>query len=314
MAGMETSICAWAPWWSAEKTRRFLSEVEEVVGARFGEFELDEAQGTVTVSELDCVLGLSNLAQMCRSVDPEDWRLLVYSHMARLDDFAPEVLSELMGDYERVKGDLRVRVVSPNHLEHIDPVGDPLPLGMFACLSVALDGATMPVDRSHFDQWGQDQDEVMAAALANTLEAEEVVATEIDEMKGRFTALSGDSLFTSALMLGSADDMPDVGEMGAVVAVPTARDVLVCPVRATEEFVDDSAAMLAVSYTRFLAGPNSVSPNALWWRPGEPLEAFARLDNATFELAAPPELRDYLRSVLDAGVERSQSRAKGIGL
>ena len=285
-----------------------------MVGARFGEFELDEAQGTVTVSELDCVLGLSNLAQMCRSVDPEDWRLLVYSHMARLDDFAPEVLSELMGDYERVKGDLRVRVVSPNHLEHIDPVGDPLPLGMFACLSVALDGATMPVDRSHFDQWGQDQDEVMAAALANTLEAEEVVATEIDEMKGRFTALSGDSLFTSALMLGSADDMPDVGEMGAVVAVPTARDVLVCPVRATEEFVDDSAAMLAVSYTRFLAGPNSVSPNALWWRPGEPLEAFARLDNATFELAAPPELRDYLRSVLDAGVERSQSRAKGIGL
>ncbi|WP_419923977.1 hypothetical protein [Candidatus Poriferisocius sp.] len=311
---METSICAWAPWWSADDRRRFLSEVEGVVGARFGEYELDEAAGTVTVSDLDCVLGLSNLAQACRMADAEDWRLLIYSHMTRLDDFAPEALSELLGDYERVKGDLRVRVVSHNHIEHIDPVGDPLPLGMFSCLSVALDGATMPVDRSHFDEWGEDQDEVMAAALANTLAAEEVVAAEIDELKGRFTALSGDSLFTSALLLGPADAMPDVGEMGAVVAVPTARDLLVCPISATEEFVDDSATMLAAGYVRFLSGPNSVSPNALWWRPGEPLEAFARLDSASFELAAPPELRYYLQGVLDAGIGRSESGAEGLDI
>ena len=171
VAGMETSICAWAPWWSEEKTRRFLSEVEGVVGARFGEYELDEAQDTVTVSDLDCVLGLSNLAQTCRQADPEEWRMLVYSHIGRLDDFSPEALSELLGDYERVRGDLRVRVVSPSHLNHIDPVGDPLPMGLFACLSVALDGATMPVDRGHFDEWGQDQGEVMAAALANTVAA-----------------------------------------------------------------------------------------------------------------------------------------------
>lgn len=62
-----------------------------------------------------------------------------------------------------------------------------------------------------------------------------------------------------------------VGEMGAVVTVPTARDLLVCHVDASEEFVNNSAAMLAMSYTRHLAGPNSVSRNALWWRPGEPL-------------------------------------------
>ena len=284
------------------------------MGARFGEFEIDEAAGTVTVSDLDCVLGLSNLAQTCRMADTEDWRLLIYSHMTRLDDFAPEALSELLGDYERVKGDLRVRVVSAHHTEHIEPVGDPLPLGMFSCLSVALDGAAMPVDRSHFDQWDMDQHEVMAVALANTVAAEEVVATEVDELKGQFTALSGDSLFTSALMLGPADAMPEVGEMGAVVAVPTARDLLVCPIRATEEFVNDSATMLAAGYVRYLAGPNSVSPNALWWRPGEPLEAFARLDSASFELAAPPELRDYLQGVLDAGIGRSESRSEGLDI
>lgn len=314
VAGMETSICAWAPWWSAEERQRFLSEVEGVVGARFGDHELDEAQGTITVSDLECVLGLSNLAQACRLADPEDWRLLVYSHVTRLDDFAPEALAELLRDYERVKDDLRVRVVSHHHTEQIDPVGDPLPLGMFACLSVALEGATMPVDRGHFDDWGEDKDEVMAVALANTVAAEDVVATEVEELKGKFKVFTGDSLFTSALMLGPADAMPEVGPWGAVVTVPTARDLLVCHVDATEEFVNDSATMLALSYTRYLAGPNSVSPNALWWRPGEPLEAFARLDNASFELTAPPELRDYLAGVLNAGVERSESRAEGIDL
>lgn len=133
VAGMDVSNCSWAPGWKAEELRRFLSEVEEVVGARFGDYELDVADGTVTVADLDCVLGLSNLAQTCRALDPDQWRLVVYSHITRLDDFAPAALAELLSDFERVKGDLRVRVVSQNHVAHIDPVADPLPLGLFSC-------------------------------------------------------------------------------------------------------------------------------------------------------------------------------------
>ena len=79
-----------------------------------------------------------------------------------------------------------------------------------------------------------------------------------------------------------------------MVTVPAAHTVMVCPVELNEQFVDDSATMLAASYIRYLAGPNSVSPNALWWRPGQPLEGFARLDNQAFELVAPDPLRSHL--------------------
>ena len=286
--------CAWAPWWSPEQRRRFLSHVESVVQARFGEHTLDEDEGTVAVEKMDCVLGLSNLAQTCRAAEPDDWRLIIYSHVARLDDFAPDALAERLGEYERVLPDLRVRVVSAQHLSYIDAVRDPLPLGLSACLSVDLDGAACPVDRSYFNDWGVEHGEVMAVALANTLMGAPMTEEDASEVSGKFQVFTGDSLFVSGHLLDFARTVPDIGTHGAVVTVPAAHTVMVCPVGLNEKFVDHSATMLAASYVRYLAGPNSVSPNALWWRPDHPLAGFARMDDQCFELAAPEPLRSQL--------------------
>ena len=262
--------------------------------ARFGEHTVDEAEGTVTVEDMDCVLGLSNLAQTCRAVDSEDWRLIIYGHVARLDDFAPDLLAERLGNYEQLQPDLRVRVVGAHHLNQIDAVSDPLPLGLSACLSVDLDGAACPVDRSYFSEWGVEQGEVMAAALANTLMDEPLTPLEGDDAPEQFQILTGDTLFVTGHLLDFGRTVPDIGDMGAVITVPAAHTVMVCPVELDEQFVDNSATMLAASYIRYLAGPNSVSPNALWWRPGHPMEGFARLDDQAFELVAPEPLRSQL--------------------
>ncbi|MXW57032.1 MAG: hypothetical protein F4124_07735 [Acidimicrobiia bacterium] len=286
--------CAWAPWWTPEQLRDFLNHVESVVQARFGEHTVDEAEGTVTVEDMDCVLGLSNLAQTCRAVDSEDWRLIIYGHVARLDDFAPDLLAERLGNYEQLQPDLRVRVVGAHHLNQIDAVSDPLPLGLSACLSVDLDGAACPVDRSYFSEWGVEQGEVMAAALANTLMDEPLTPLEGDDAPEQFQILTGDTLFVTGHLLDFGRTVPDIGDMGAVITVPAAHTVMVCPVELDEQFVDNSATMLAASYIRYLAGPNSVSPNALWWRPGHPMEGFARLDDQAFELVAPEPLRSQL--------------------
>ena len=286
--------CAWAPWWTPEQRRSFLDQVESVVQTRFGEYSLDEAEGTVAVEKMDCVLGLSNLAQTCRVADPEDWRLIIYNHIARLDDFAPDVLAERLADYQKLQPDLRVRVVGPQHLSQIDAVCDSLPLGLSACLSVDLDGAACPVDRSYFEEWGIEHGEVMAAALANTLMDEPLAAYEGSELPDNVQVFTGDSLFVTGHLLDFARTVPDIGLQGAVVTVPAAHTVMVCPIELNEQFVEDSATMLAASYIRYLAGPNSVSPNALWWRPGHSLEGFARLDNQSFELVAPEPLRSQL--------------------
>ncbi len=293
--------CAWAPWWTPEQLRSFLSHVESVVQARFGECAFDEVEGTVSVEKMDCVLGLSNLAQTCRAADPEDWRLIVYNHVARLDDFSPEALAERLADYQKLRPDLRMRVVGPHHLNQIDPVCDPLPLGLFACLSVDLDGAACPVDRSYFEEWDIEQGEVMAVALANTLMDEPLTALEGSELPGKIRVFTGDSLFVTGHLLDFARTVPDISPQGAVVTVPAAHTVMVCPIELTEQFVEDSATMLAASYIRYIAGPNSVSPNALWWRPHHPLEGFARLDNQSFELVAPEPLRSKLWEGLRSG-------------
>ena len=297
-------FCAWAPWWAARELRSFLDQVRGVVQARFGEHAIDEATGTVVVGQTDCVLGLSNLAQTCRAADPADWRLIIYNHVARLDDFSPEVLAGRLANYEKLRPDLRVRVVGQQHLSSIDAVCDPLPLGLFVCLCVALEGASCPVDRSYFSGWGVGQKEVMAAALANTLRYEPIAAVADDDTPGSHRTFSGDSLFATGHLLDFARTVPDIGPLGAVVTAPAAHTVMVCPVELNEQFANESSVMLAASYIRYLAGPNSVSPNALWWRPDFPLEGFARLDRQAFELVAP----EPLHSLLQKGL-----RAKGDG-
>lgn len=271
-----------------------MGHVVSIVENRHGECTVDEEEGTIYVPSLECVLGLSNLAQTCRAADEKDWRVLIYRHIARLDDFSPEALAERLGDYERVAPDLRIRIVGPQHVEQIDPVCDSLPLGFKACLSVDLDGAACPIDQTYFDRWGRSRDEVMGNALRRTLEDGQIASEEIVGDNGRYRVFCGDSLFTATRLLDFESLLPDVGEWGAMVTVPAAHTLMVCPVQSGEQFVDDSATMLATSYVRYLAGPNSVSPNALWWRPGHDLEGFARMDHGSFELVAPPVLRDYL--------------------
>ena len=289
-----TVSCSWAPWWSPQQRRSFLDHVEAVLKTRFGTYNLDEVNGTVLVEKMDCVLGLSNLAQTCRSADPEEWRLIIYSHVARLDDFSPDRLTSLLESYDQLQPHLRVRVVSNHHLCHVDAVRDPLPLDLSACLSVDLDGAACPVDRSFFKTWGVEHADVMATALANTLLDTPLTSDEPNELPDSCRIFTGDSLFTSGHLLDFERNVPDIGEMGAVVTVPAAHTLLVCPLELTEQFVEDSAAMLAASYIRFLAGPNSVSPNALWWRPGHELAGFACFDNQRIELVAPEWLRTQL--------------------
>ncbi|MYH73070.1 MAG: hypothetical protein F4153_10945 [Acidimicrobiia bacterium] len=301
---METRA-SWCPMWSDEQRKLFLSHVEEVVGTRYGEYAVDEGDGTVSVPSLDCVLGLSNLAQTCRTVDPGEWRTIVYNHIERLDGFSPDALSDKLSDYEQVRDDLRIRVVTCVHTDKVDAVVDPLPLGLSSCLSVDLGGAACPVDQGYFDGWGVERDEVMAVALANSLAADQLRAETAPELPGDFQVYIGESMFASAHLLDLARAAPHIGEMGAVVAVPAAHTVMVCPIdlaEPAEKFADSSATMLAASYIRYLAGPNSVSPNALWWRPDHPLEGFARMEQG-FELVAPEPLRSHLRTGLAAEQE-----------
>lgn len=309
VAPMDASAKSWAPWWSAEQCKVFLDDVAGIVETRYGECAVDADRGTIEVPARGCVFGLTNLAQSYRAADEEDRRVLIYAHVARLDDFHPDALAERLSDYRRVQDDLRVRIVSDVHLERFDGVFDSLPVGLKSCLTLDLNGAVCPVDRQYLDGWGMDRDEVMADALHRTLGAEQLSA--LDGGGGRYRVLTADSMFAATRLLDFEPDVSDIGDMGAVVTIPSAQTVMVCPLQCGEEFVDGLAHMLAVSCMRFEAGPNSVSPNALWWRPGRELEGFARLDHGTFELVCPDALRAYLQIERQ---DRSGPEAPGVYL
>ncbi|MXW42646.1 MAG: hypothetical protein F4X48_03290 [Acidimicrobiia bacterium] len=290
----------WAPWWTPKQARCFLNDVEGVIKARYGKYRIDELQGTVTICDNDCVLGLSNLAQTCRRLDPNEWRLTIYSHMARLDEFSPDLLTERLNNYEQIRPDLRVRIVSTQHLDHIDAVCTPLPLGLFASLSLKLNDACCPIDRSYMKRWRVSKSEVMAIGLTNTLMEEPLMLQEKPSSDKGFYIFGGDSLFVSGHILDFARNTAESSSWGAVIAVPAAHTIMVCPISFNSTFIDASASMLAASHLCYLTGPNSVSPNALWWRPNQQLEPFARIDIQGFELLAPMALRKHLRQIPEA--------------
>ena len=89
------------------------------------------------------------------------------------------------------------------------------------------------------------------------------------------------------------------GQQGALITFPTARDMLAIPLDRRTGLIDDITATLATTAHAFADGPNSLSTDMWWWRPGHDLEPALRLVSGRLKVTAQGELAWILASAVD---------------
>ena len=275
---MSQDTRAWCPFWGAEQRAAFLAVVETEAEARWGAYELDDDLGYLRPEAGDVVLILSQVASACAGVEPEGWAEAVKGHTDEVERLTPKAVLDMLADYDQARPHLRLRVVGAHQYEGKDVAGRELPFGMRLALSVDLAGSAAYVMDDWVGEWGVDLDQAMDDALANTKQASPIDHENVTEHKDGWREYKGASMFVSGNLADLDHAFPDLGEHGAIVAVPAADTLLVLPVEpgGGGEWVRRSASIMSAAFLRYVPAPNPVLPATLWWRGGGRCEPYSQ--------------------------------------
>ena len=215
---------------------------------------------------------LWNIGALCVGTSPSDWPALVDDHV-RLVTTPSRELSDL--SQEEVESGLYLRLVETVSVRDPDSLGYARVVapGLLEVLSVDLpDSVAMPT-REELAEWGtignlleRGRENLHALLRDPSLVAETVGEGE----RGRFTAITGGSVFTASLALLLAEtvehftDENDWGR-GFLVAVPNRHQLLWRPIdRADASVALDR--MIEAALRGFAAGAGPLSPDVYWVR------------------------------------------------
>lgn len=263
----------WAGFFSAAEYAQFLAAVREVLRAEgFEDGTLDDALGTgvVKLHGPDALLGLRELAQICRGVPRvADWPAAIARYVDGMIAGRTELDALPVDDFDAIRDRVKVRLYSHAALDAMPPalVRRNVAEGLDAVLVLDLPETIVTVSSTVRQKWDIEDDALFDIARDNVerMDAPSVEDIELSEdVPGR--ALVGDSFFTASHLLHIARYV-DPPERGLLVGVPH-RHVVVLHRIEDRRVVHAIRAMLAMVRGMHHEGPGSISDQLYWWRDG----------------------------------------------
>lgn len=291
-----TRTAAWAPFLSETELTMFLTLVEAEVRGHGIAYQMGDGTVEIEWQEGPQSLGLSNLAQVCKSIPAGDWPTAIAKHFDLVFGSAAEemALRSIVSDFDRVKDQLRVRLYE-NWID--DYVLKHLSDGLAAALVFDLPSAMRSVSRAEMAAWQRSEEDLFEVAMGNLASEEPPdshVITGPEEVP--ITVVEGTSYYTaSRALLLERDIVPDGHPYGALVAVPN-RHVFF------HHLIEDGRVIFAVNALVSLAaeahrrGPGSISDQVYWTRRGSLVRIPCSVRDGSLHVSPPPI---FVREVLD---------------
>ncbi len=263
------------------------------------------------------VLGLQNLAQICRARRRDAWAGAMKSHFdIALDPRNSKGADELAKDWGLARDAVKIRLYREDHLPSLELVTWHVAEGLVAVLTFDLPESVISVRRSDRDTWEVDDEELYETALENVRREGLLVSNKIEvgDAASVYVLEGGATFFAASHALFLEDYLMNEsmvspagfqGEFGAVIAIPHRHVVIYHP-------IDDLGAvaaiqsMLVTAANMFAEGPGSISSDLYWLPPddheGEDLLVrlpCERVDDA-LRFTPPPEFARVLSSLSPA--------------
>jgi hypothetical protein len=263
----------WAPFFAPEEWAIFVATLGWDLDRRGMKHRIDLDSGCVHVEippqmRVPNVLGLQNIAQVCRGRPRDRWAELIAHHFDVAFDVKDGIAADALAkDWSRAKDAVKLRLYVEQHVPNVPVVTWPIADGLVAVLTFDLPDTVISVRSEDREGWEIDDDALFAIALAN-VKKDGILSTSSVDL-GHDTTLSviegGGTFFgaTHALLLD--DYVPSAARHGAVLAIPHRHVVVFHPlidlraVRAIQTMIVSTAKMYA-------EGPGSISMDLYWWR------------------------------------------------
>jgi hypothetical protein len=313
----------WASMFVAEEWAWFITTVASDLDRRAVSHRFDIDAGCVhceVTGNVPNVLGLQNLAQICRGRPRDAWAEAVRHHFdVAFDVKDGATAEELAKDWSLAREKVKLRLYREENLPAVPLVTWHVAEGLVAVLTFDLPETVISVRAADRHSWSVDDAELYETALdnvrneglldANKIEVADSTNVVVLEGGRSFFAASHALFLEDYLMneslVGSGDFQ---GEYGAVIAIPQRHVVIYHPIDDLR-VVAAIQSMLVTAANMYAEGPGSISPDLYWLPPDDhdTEDLLVRLpcerDDDSLRFNPPPEFVAILAS-LGAAPER----------
>ena len=280
----------WGRLFDAQGYAGFIEAVRAELERRAEPFSLHDSFARVGEWELP----LLPLAQRCSAAPRESWPEEVRRELERraAEEKLGRELDAVRGDFHKARPALKLRV---QRAETVGPnaVSAPIAGALRAVLVLDLPSFVTPVRPADLAAWDRPAEQLVRQALENVKTQEQVELKPMEIAGTRVFAVSGRSLFVATLGLAAEDLLGSTGELGALVAMPSAH-ILLCHALADARSLKALEAMAAGSLQAFESGPDQLSPDLLWKRGDRFLALPVRREDGEVKCELPREFDEQV--------------------
>lgn len=292
----------WASFFTPSEYSEFIKYVENYFQKLSLDYEIDDAAVTVGENNLGFnILGLNNVAQMCKQNDLKDYESVVNDHfdtMIRIHQFDQE-FEKSIPYFEKVEKYIAVRLYDSgyaSYLEEENLVIQDFAEDIIAMLVFDLPESVINIKPEQVQFWGKTIEELFVLGRKNIKENYPVNLSE--EIVGEHSIwfAEADHFFASSFTFDIAEYPQTIGKKGSIVSIPNRHTVIIYP-------INDLEVLGAVSDILYLTkrmhedGPGSITDKIYWYNDGKFINLPHKTENEKLIFSPPQIFVDILNAL-----------------
>ncbi len=271
---VNTDVPEWAAFFNNNEYVSFLQAVDAYFKKENLAYECTDGMVTVGVNDFGfSMLGLTNIAQVCKQNKPRNYERLVYEHfqsMARANQFDAE-FATIVHDYDSVKHYIGVRLYPIDYAAQIgkeSTIGKDYAGDIYAMLVFDLPDSVINVRPEQAEKWGKGMDELFEVGLQNCKNKYQFDISLQKFSSIRVWFVQGDHFFTPNVVFDLGNYPKLIGTKGTLIGIPHRHSVVLYPIE-NLEVVTAINQLIPTIYGMNAEGPGSISNNLFWYYEGQ---------------------------------------------
>jgi len=265
----KVNIPEWASILGQKEYGKFISAVNEYFKNQGKPYNINIADGAVILTENNRQFGLSNLAQLCTRIKPEEYPHLIKYHFGLMEEHNTFRETLLFEGFESISQYLALRLHDKEYTDiKEDTIRRHFAGEVYAVLVYDFPNVIENIPQNHTEKWNKSEDELFAIAAQNVRKNYELPIKEIKLDKAEFFAVETEHFFAPNILFEIEHHEALLGKSGAIIGIPTRSLAMICPINDLS-IVNALNIFFANISTLYDNGPGSLTREIYWYHNGQ---------------------------------------------
>lgn len=267
----DNEIPEWASFFDNKEYSAFINELDNYFKSLNIGYELSDGQVEVETNEFGFnVLGLINVAQVCKQEEKKYYKEIITEHfsaMIRANKFDKE-FEKIADDFEKVKQYIGVRIYDNEYVAHIgkeNTIGKDFAGDIYSMIVFDFPDRVSNIKPDQTKAWNKTTDELFEIGTSNIKAKYPLTITK--ESFGAFSIwfVQGEHFFTPNIVFDIENRKELIGSKGSLVGLPHRHSAIIYPIE-NLEVVKAINGLISTIYGMNQEGPGSLSNNLFWYK------------------------------------------------